>query len=210
MFDPKKILVLSPHTDDGELGCGGTIARLVHEKKEVHYVAFSSCSKSLPHNSPPDTLVKECKAAMKQLGVNEGKVMIYDFEVREFKDKRQEILDEMISLDKYIHPDLILIPSATDKHQDHQVIHQEAMRAFKNSSVMGYEEPWNQSRFDSTFYMKISDNHLFSKIKALEQYESQKHRAYIQEDFIRSLARVRGVQADSHFAEAFEVYRILA
>lgn len=210
MFDPKKILILAPHTDDGELGCGASIAKFCSEGKEVHYAAFSSCQKSLPVGLPFDTLEKECKAATRELGIHAGKLTLYDFEVRGFAKKRQEILEELVNLNKLIQPDLVFIPSASDIHQDHQVIHNEALRAFKNSSVLGYELPWNQSHFSATLFIKISVAAIDKKIIAIKAYQSQSHRNYMQEDFIRSLAKVRGVQSNTDFAEAFEVYKIIS
>ena len=58
-----QILVLSPHTDDGEIGAGGTIARFVDAGKEIYYVAFSSCEASVPKGFPKDVLKIECKKA---------------------------------------------------------------------------------------------------------------------------------------------------
>lgn len=210
MFDPKKILVLAPHTDDGELGCGGTIAKFCRENREVHYAAFSSCQKSLPAGMADDTLIKECKTALQHLGMHASKLMTYDFEVREFTQKRQEILEELVSLDKYIQPDLVFIPSSTDIHQDHKIIHEEALRAFKKSSVLGYELPWNQRQTITTFFIKLNETEMEKKVKALAAYKSQQHRNYMQEDFIRSLAKVRGVQCNHTYAEAFEVHSIIA
>jgi len=208
MFDPKKILVLAPHTDDGELGCGATLAKFCGQGKEVHYIAFSSCRRSLPEGFAADTLEKECKAATKEIGISN--TVILDFEVREFPAKRQEILETLVKLNKEIQPDLVFIPSANDVHQDHQVIHAEARRAFKNSSLLGYELPWNQQQFNSTFFSPVSNDNLNKKITALKAYRSQAHRNYMQEDFIRSLAKVRGVQCNNEFAEAFEVYKIIS
>ena len=210
MINPKKILVLAPHTDDGELGCGGSIAKFCSEKKEVHYAAFSTCKKSLKAGLPEDTLEKECKMAIKQLGMDGGKVMLYDFEVRDFQLKRQDILEELVSLNKYIQPDLIFIPSSTDIHQDHQVIHAEAMRAFKHASLLGYEMPWNQNQFNSSLFIKLTQENVDRKVKAARAYQSQAGRNYMQEDFIRSLAKVRGVQCNAEFAEAFEVLRLIS
>lgn len=210
MFDTKKILILAPHTDDGELGCGGSIAKFCSEKKEVHYAAFSTCQKSLPPGLPPDTLEKECKTAIQELGIDTGKLLFYDFEVREFSQKRQDILEELVTLNKKLQPDLIFIPSAPDIHQDHQVIHTEALRAFKNSSILGYELPWNQSHFNATLFIKLSPEYVDKKVKAIKAYQSQSHRNYMQEDFIRSLAKVRGVQCNREYAEAFEVYRLIS
>ena len=207
MFDPKKILVLAPHPDDGELGCGGTIARLCSEKKEVHYVAFSFCKKSLPAGSGDRVLEKECKAAVSILGMDPGNVTVYDFEVREFPARRQELLEILVSLNKDIQPDLIFIPSATDMHQDHQVVHQEALRAFKHVSVLGYELPWNQHHSHTALFIKLSAENIDRKVKAVKEYKSQAHRRYMEEDFLLSLAKVRGVQCNAAFAESFEVCR---
>ena len=118
----KKILVLAPHTDDGELGCGGTIARFVEEKKQVFYIAFSSAEKSVSKGLTKDILKKEVRKATKILDLPEKNLILFNYEVRDFPRYRQEILDAMIRLDKKIKPDLILLPSTQDIHQDHQVI----------------------------------------------------------------------------------------
>ncbi|HEY6503005.1 MAG TPA: PIG-L deacetylase family protein [Chitinophagaceae bacterium] len=210
MFDPKKILVLAPHTDDGELGCGGSIAKFAEDGKNIFYAGFSLCSKSLPQGLPADTLAVECKKATAVLGIASSHITLFDFEVREFPKLRQEILEELVKLNKMINPDLVFIPSSTDIHQDHGVIHTEALRAFKNSSQLGYELPWNHSQFNSTFFINLSAGDISKKTEALKAYQSQVHRNYMQEDFIRSLAKVRGVQSNTEYAEAFEVYKIMS
>ena len=58
-----RVLVLAPHTDDGELGCGGSIAKFLEQGKEVYYAAFSLCRRSLGEGLVPDTLEIEVKAA---------------------------------------------------------------------------------------------------------------------------------------------------
>ena len=207
--DFKKILVLAPHTDDGELGCGGTIARFVEEKKQVFYIAFSSAEKSVPRGLPRDILKKEVKKAVKIFGLFPKNLILFNHEVRDFPRYRQEILDEMIKLDKKIKPDLILLPSAHDIHQDHQVILQEGLRAFKKISILGYELPWNNYIFNTDVFIPLKENHLLKKIKALSCYKSQLGRFYMSGDFIKSLAKTRGVQINVPYAEAFEVIRLI-
>ena len=70
----RKVLVLAPHTDDGEFGCGGTLARLVENGTEVRYVAFSIATRSLPEGFPPDTLAREVREATAELGIPEALV----------------------------------------------------------------------------------------------------------------------------------------
>lgn len=210
MFNPKKILVLAPHTDDGELGCGGSIARFCDEGKEVYYAAFCLCSKSLPEHLPANTLELECKKATAVLGIPASNLILFNYEVRELPAARQKVLEELLQLNKTLAPDMVLLPAASDIHQDHQVIHQEGMRAFKNTALAGYELPWNNYSFHTNFFMRLSQNDLDKKTESLKAYQSQQHRNYMQEDFIRSLAKVRGVQCNSEYAEAFEVYKWIA
>ncbi len=207
MFNPKRILILAPHTDDGELGCGGSIAKFCSEQREVYYAAFCLCSASLPEGLASDTLGRECRKATSILGIPESNLILFDYEVRELPASRQKILDELRNMHRNIRPDLVFLPAASDIHQDHQVIHDEGMRAFRDVTFAGYELPWNNYHFNTSFFVKLSDDEVNKKVEALHAYESQSERVYMQEDFTRSLAKVRGVQAGSRFAEAFELYR---
>lgn len=208
MFD--RILILSPHTDDGEIGAGGTIARFVEEQKEIYYIAFSSCEVSVPKGFPEDTLKNECKKATNILGIKPENVILLNYEVRTFPLYRQEILDDIIALNKQIKPDLVLVPSSNDIHQDHQTIYKEALRAFKKtSSIWGYEHPWNNLTFTTDIFVRLEEKHIEKKIEAMRQYESQDFRPYFDEKYIRALAYTRGTQVDYPFAETFELLRLL-
>jgi len=205
-----KILILSPHTDDGEIGAGGTIARFVEEGKEIYYVAFSSCEVSVPKEFPEDILKIECKKATEILGIPSKNVILLNYEVRTFPLHRQEILDDMIKLDKQIKPNLVLIPSSSDFHQDHQIIFGEALRAFKKtSSIWGYEHPWNNLTFTTDIFVRLEEKAVKKKIEAMKQYKSQDFRTYFDEEYIRALAYTRGTQVDYPSAETFELIRLL-
>ena len=118
----ERVLVLAPHTDDGEFGCGGTMARLVEGGAEVRYVAFSNATKSLPEGFPPDTLGREVKEATSELGIPESHLTVHDFEVRTFPQYRQDILELLIELWEDWQPHAVFQPSVHDIHQDHQVV----------------------------------------------------------------------------------------
>ena len=210
MLKPKRILILAPHTDDGELGCGGTIAKFSAEGKEIFYAAFSDSKKSLAPVLAPDTLRHECKKATNILGIKESNLFFFDFDVRTFPLYRQEILEEMVRLNKSIQRDLIFTPAASDIHQDHGIIYAESLRAFKNCSLLGYELPWNNSFFNTQCFIKLTEPEIQTKLLSLKAYISQAHRDYFKEDFINSLATVRGLQAKSAYAEAFEVYKLIS
>jgi LmbE family N-acetylglucosaminyl deacetylase len=205
-----RALVLAPHTDDGEFGCGGTMARLVEEGTDVRYVAFSIATKSLPEGFPPDTLAREVREATAEIGIPESGLTVHDFEVRTFPERRQEILELLIALWEEWSPDAVFMPCLRDIHQDHQVIAAEGLRAFKRTTVLGYEIPWNNFNFDHQAYVGLEERHVDRKVAALERYASQQHRNYVNPEYIRSLARTHGINVNRDYAEVFEVYRIVA
>jgi len=208
MFEgKKKILVLAPHTDDGEFGCGGTIAREIGAGSEVYYAAFSACEQSVLPQFPSDILIKEVRSATHILGIPEDNVRLFSYDVRTFEYHRQSLLDDILALREAIRPDLVFIPSLRDVHQDHGTVAMEAVRAFKFTSVLSYELPWNNFNFNTACFVKLQEGHIATKVAALKAYRSQAHRPYANEEFIRSLARTRGVQINTQYAEVFEVVR---
>ena len=205
----RRVLVLAPHTDDGEFGCGGTMARLVDAGAEVRYVAFSIATKSLPEGFPPDTLAREVREATAELGLAEGQLTVHDFEVRTFPQHRQEILELLIELWEEWRPDAVLQPSVHDIHQDHQVVAAEGLPAFKRTTLLGYEIPWNNYDFRYQCYVALERGHLERKTAALAKYASQRHRRYSDPEYIWNLARTHGINVNRPYAEVFQVYRVV-
>lgn len=203
----RNILILAPHTDDGELGMGGTINRLIEEGHNVHYVAFSSASKSLLENYPANTLINEVGKSTQVLGIPSENLFVFDYEVRLFSYKRQEILEDIIKLKNEIKPDLIFCPTREDLHQDHIVIANESVRAFKKVDLFSYELPWNNLKFNTDMFYELDKRHIDKKIEAISKYESQSNKDYMQPEFLMSLAKVRGIQINVKYAESFEVIR---
>jgi len=203
----RTVLVLAPHTDDGEFGCGGTMARLIESGAEVTYAAFSTAAKSVPPDFPRDILAREVREATAVLGIDEAHLRIYDFAVRTFPTVRQEILEEMILLQQELDPDCVLMPALIDLHQDHKTVAEEGLRAFKRTTVMAYEIPWNNLNFSHQAYVRLEDRHVEKKVQALACYKSQQHRNYTREDYIRNVALTRGIDVGCDYAEVFEVYR---
>jgi len=203
----KKILILAPHTDDGEFGCGASIAKFIHESKEVYYAAFSLAEESVPPQFPKNILETEVKAATKILGIKPDNLLLYKYKVRHFAYYRQEILEDLVNLNKDLSPDLVFMPALHDLHQDHSTIATEGLRAFKKTSILAYEMPWNNLNFATQSFISISEENLKKKLAALNCYNSQKGKDYVSEEFIRSLAITRGVQIGKKYAEVFEVIR---
>jgi LmbE family N-acetylglucosaminyl deacetylase len=206
--DFSRILALAPHTDDIEFGAGGAVARWVEEGKEVFYVAFSTAEKSVPEGFSKNILEQEVKQSTKVLGIAEDNLLILKFEVRKFPEFRQDILEIMVSLREKLKPDLVLLPSLKDIHQDHHTIAEEGIRAFKyTANILAYEIPWNLLSFETSSFVILQKRHLDKKVQAIKCYRSQQHKHYASETSIYGFAGTRGVQINAEYAESFEIIR---
>ena len=83
------------------------------------------------------------------------------------------------------------------------------MRAFKNSSILGYELPWNHIIFNENCYISLTEEHVEKKLLALSHYKTQETRHYFDMDYLRGLMRSRGVHIKTKFAESFEVIKLV-
>lgn len=170
MFKGKKILILSPHTDDETLGCGGFINKLSKDN-DIHIVCFSYCNLNI--------LKDEFINAIKELNENIT-TEILDFKVRYFD--RQEVLDKLIEIRTQIEPDIVICPSSYDVHQDHNVIYNETIRGFKNKTILGYCHPWNIIGIsDLRLTINLDKDNINSKNLAMDQYKTQHHREYFKD-----------------------------
>lgn len=202
-------LILAPHTDDGEFGCGGVMTYLLEQNVKVYSMAFSICEESVPKGLPTDQLEKEFRKASQVIGIDPEHVIVKHYPVRRFLEHRQDILEDIVKVRNSIKPDWVFMPSSKSIHQDHKVIFEEGLRAFKFSSCLGYDLPWDYLEFTNNFLIQLEQRHVQKKVAALKAYKSQTFRFYANEPFIFGLARTRGVQAQSEFAEAFEVIKLI-
>jgi LmbE family N-acetylglucosaminyl deacetylase len=127
--------------------------------------------------------------------------------VRTFPSVRQDILEVLVALNADLRPDLVFTPSLGDIHQDHETVARESMRAFKRTTLLGYEIPWNCFNFRQQAYVELEPAQLDRKVAALMCYRSQAHRNYANEEYVRNVARTRGIEGGRDLAEVFEVYR---
>jgi N-acetylglucosamine malate deacetylase 1 len=199
-----KILYLSPHADD-EVGSAATLYKLIESGKNISLMVFSFAEISVLPEYPKDILHKELKKSLEVLGISN--LVSRNFPTRNFLEHRQEILEDMISIKKSLDPDIVFTPSTYDTHQDHQVITQEAIRAF-NCTILGYEMPHKIMPIRNLCYIKIDHKHLIKKMEAANCYESQKFRGSWDKDLIEGLARIRGKQVNEIYADAFEVIKM--
>jgi len=197
-----KILALSPHTDDAELGCGGTLHALADQGATVLIVAFTA---------PTPRLRTEFHRAAKALHPDiEARLLSY--QRRLFPETRQAILDDIIKLRGEPGDwDIVFVPSPWDVHQDHQVIYAEALRTFKSSptAIYAYEQPWNQVKNETTAYSPLQRSDIDAKLAALKEYHSQAYKPYFDPYLIEGIAHIRGMQCGSLYAEAFHAIRTI-
>ncbi len=205
------VLFLSAHLDDAEAAAGGTISRLLEENHEVTYLGLSLCEESVPPGFPSDVLAAECQASTDVLGIPKENLIVRNFPVRRFPEHRQEILDELIRVRNTLRPGIAIVPSSSDIHQDHAIVTQEAVRAFRRSaSLFGYDFPWNVLQTSPlNLFVELGESDLRKKVRALQCYKSQlaKPNNCLTEEYVRSLAIERGNRIGRPYAEAFEVIR---
>ena len=114
---------------------------LIEEGNDVYYAAFSACQQSVLKDFPSDILITEVKAATLVLGIKKENLILFDYDVRTFNYRRQDILDDLIKLRTEINPDIVFIPALTDIHQDHKTIAEEGLRAFKSKPPFPKNNP---------------------------------------------------------------------
>ena len=197
------ILALSPHTDDIEIGCGGTLNKLKKEGSNIFVVNFS-LSKNEEGTDTAPNVGEEFQASMSILG---AEYRMLNLECRKLQDKRQEILDYLITLSKSHKFDAVFCHSSFDQHQDHQAVRNEAFRAFKSTTILGYELPWNCVQFRTDLFVKLSEEDLAAKVEMVNCYKSQLHRAYMYRQYIFDIARTRALSINTKYAECFELIR---
>lgn len=208
------ILVISAHTDDAELAMGGTIDRLVKDGYEVHHAILSSAhEQAIARGYDPKLLIEESMEANMCLGIKEDNYHMFDvgYPTDYFHLARQEIADSLHRLKLMTNPDVVFVNSSFDTHQDHQVVHQEARRVFKEIGIVGYEFPYNNIEFNYQLLVGLTEGNMEKKIDAVKSFRSQQDRVYTKEEYILALGQVHSVRMKSAYpyAEAFEVVRLV-
>jgi len=208
-----KIIVINAHADDGNVATGGVIHRMIQEGNEVFYVVFSIAEDSVPTGFEKDVVEKECFKSTCLLGISKENITIFRYPVRRLNEYRQKILDDLIKIKNHIKPDICFTPSTMDIHQDHNVVCNETIRAFwKTSTIYGYDFPWNILYTPKlNIFFEISKEDLNIKMMAIQEYKSQlvKPNNCLTNEYLKSLAIIRGNMIGTQYAEAFEAIRVI-
>ena len=204
LFSGKRILFLGAHPDDIELGCGALIAHIA-KKTEIHCITLSDNK----INPSLRNLLDEHFQSLKVLGVPRERIIIGSFETRRFPQARQEILEYLIELNRKIEPDIVFVHTQADLHQDHATVTLETLRAFRGTSIFGYDVIRSSYGFFPTFLAEVEEKDVELKLKALAEYDTYNNKYYFKPEVTRATLIRHGAIAERPYAEGFDILRII-
>ncbi len=198
---PRRILCLGAHCDDIEIGCGGTILRLLQEdpEREISWQVFSS---------DPVRKREAIKGARLFLeSAKSKKVAVRNYRDSFFPTLQPQIKMEFEKLKKELVPDLILTHYRHDLHQDHRVICELTWNTFRNHLILEYEIPKYDGDLGApNFFVGLDRETCERKAKYIcDSFASQRTKQWFEADTFLALQRLRGVEcnAPDKYAEAF-------
>jgi LmbE family N-acetylglucosaminyl deacetylase len=203
-FFGQRVLFLGAHPDDIEIGCGALIAHIVNQTEVL-------CATLSDNQKNPELihLVEEHYDSMAVLGVPKDKIVLGGFETRRFPHLRQEILEYMIQINRTFKPDIVFVHTKADIHQDHQTVTEEALRAFRGTTVLGYDVIRSSYGFFPSFLVEVSERDVEKKIEALARYKTYASRYYFDPEVTRATLVRHGAICERHYAEGFDILRIV-
>ncbi len=203
-FFGKRVLFLGAHPDDIELGCGALLHHIIRHT-DVLCVTLSDNQK----NPDLQNVRAEHYESMAVLGVPAEKIILGPFTTRVFHESRQDILEYFLRLRREFGPDLIFVHSKQDVHQDHLTMTDEALRAFRGITVLGFDVVRSSYGFFPHFLVEVTEEDVDKKIEALSKYETYRDRYYFNNELTRSIMVRHGALAERLFAEGFDILRIV-
>jgi LmbE family N-acetylglucosaminyl deacetylase len=195
----KNILLLGAHADDIEIGCGGTVLKLLSEHKDLHvfWVVFSAEGKRRG----------EARSSARKFlqGASHSKIAVKQFENRFFPSQRGEIKRYFEILKHSFVPDIVFTHYREDRHQDHRVLSDLSWNTFRNHLILEYEIPkYDGDMGIPNLFVPLKKALSCKKVNYLSEFfETQKSKHWFSEDTFLALMRLRGVECASKYAEAF-------
>jgi LmbE family N-acetylglucosaminyl deacetylase len=204
--EKKKILAVSPHTDDIELWASGLVMRCIAAGCSVKHIVFSNAQESLPENFSKDASEKECLKAQKLLGIDDYE--FYNYPVRKFPQYRQEILEDLVKVSREFSPDVVICSTPDDFHQDHEVIGKECMRAFYNATIFTYVCRKGVPYFQPNVFVMLTEDEYLKKKELIHIYESQLAKSPLFE-MSHSIMHFYGQLHGKKYAEPFRLGKMI-
>lgn len=203
-FYGKKVAFIGAHPDDIELGCGALIPQITSQA-ETFCLTLSDNQKN-PHLK---NLIEEHHHSMDILGVQEDHIIVGDFETRRFPHFRQEILEYLIQFNRAQKPDIIFVHTKADIHQDHGTVTAEALRAFRGTTVLGFDVIRSSRGFFPSFLVQVSEKDVQRKLDSLAAYHTYADKYYFKPEVTRATLVRHGALAELPYAEGFDILRMI-
>ncbi|MEM6253741.1 MAG: PIG-L deacetylase family protein [Cyanobacteria bacterium P01_D01_bin.156] len=197
----RRILCLGAHSDDIEIGCGGTILKLIDQfpDLEVYWVVFSATG------TRKKEALESANSFLKD--VDNRKIVIHEFRERFFPYIAIEIKEFFDRLSKEVSPDLVLTHYRNDLHQDHRLVAELTLNAFRNHMILEYEIPkYDGDLGQPNFFVHLNPSIYQQKITHLMQhFQTQFNKQWFDEETFSSILRLRGIESNApdKYAEAF-------
>jgi LmbE family N-acetylglucosaminyl deacetylase len=204
IFYGKRVLMVGAHPDDIELGAGALLHHIL-PVSDVLCVTLSDNQK----NPQLKNIVSELYDSMAVLGVPKDKVAVEQFTTREFPAARQEILEYLLKLRGEFRPEVVFVHSKQDIHQDHNVVTDEALRAYRGTTVLGFDVVRSSYGFFPHFLIEVTEQDVEKKIEALSKYSTYSDKYYFDPTLLRATMVRHGALAEVPFAEGFDILRVV-
>jgi LmbE family N-acetylglucosaminyl deacetylase len=204
IFYGQKVCFIGAHPDDIELGCGALISH-ISKLADLLTITLSDNQK----NPDLKNVVDEHIRSMAVLGVPRENIIVGQFETRRFPHARQEILEYLIELDRIHHPEIVFVHTRADIHQDHNTTTEETLRAFRGTTVLGFDVIRSSYGFFPNFLVEVNENDVECKLRSLAEYRTYANKYYFDPAITRATLIRYGALAERPFAEGFDILRII-
>lgn len=202
-FLGERMLFIGANPDDIELGCGAFLHHVL-PYSEVRCLTLSGNRK----NPELKNLVQEHVASLSVLGLAREQIIVEKFETRKFPQQRQEVLEYLFQQRLDFKPDMVFVHTRSDIHQDHNVVTEEALRAFRGTTLLGFDVVRSSYGFFPHFLVEVSAEDVQAKLDALACYKTYSDKYYFDPSLLRSTMVRHGALAEKPYAEGFDILRI--
>lgn len=203
----KRVLCVGAHSDDIEIGCGGTVLRMIEQNKNLEFYWLVLCSN-------PQRAIEATKSANEFLkGVKKKTIIVKDFRDGFLPYIGAPVKEAFEEIKRTFVPDLIFTHTRQDLHQDHRMTCELTWNTFRSHMILEYEIPKYDADLKPTnYFVPLSDKQAGKKVKALMKYfGTQKNKHWFSEDLFEGLMRMRAIEVASptRYAEGFHCRKIL-
>ncbi len=200
----RRVLCIGAHCDDIEIGLGGTILEMlrVNPQVEIHWAVFSG----------NETRHAECRESFNAFVPNaqDHQLVMHSYRDGHFPSRLEAVKESFESL-KSIDPDLVFTHTRFDRHQDHRVLSDLAWNTFRAHLIWEYLIPkWDGESIEPNLYVPLSEDQVVRVCEKLQRsYVSQRSKHWFDEETFRSVRRLRGVESNTRYAEAFVIRKMV-